>query len=303
MPVVSAGRDKGRSAPHGGRRVASVRRPPDEGHATVEIARPRTVDAATAALAADPGADLLAGGTDLMVRVNLDHHRPTAVVALRRVDELRELSDRWFGAGVTYERLERSPHLAMAQAARTVGSPQIRSVGTLGGNLGTASPAGDTLPVLAALDADVVLASARVTRRLRWDDYLLGPKRTARAPDELVLGVELPEEVPPRQAFAKVGVRQAMVIATVNCCAVRWEDGRVHLALGAVGPTVLRARRTEAMLAEVTDLSPAVLDEVQRSVADEVAPITDHRSTEAYRRHAAGILARRTLERCWWTSR
>jgi CO/xanthine dehydrogenase FAD-binding subunit len=269
----------------------------------VEIARPTTVDAATAALAAHPGADLLAGGTDLMVRVNLDHHRPAAVVALRRVDELRELSDRWIGAGVTYLRLERSPHPALAQLARTVGSPQIRSVGTLGGNLGTGSPAGDTLPFLAAVDAVVVLASATGTRRLPWDEYLLGPKVTARRPDELVVGVELPERAPARQAFAKIGVRQAMVIATVNAAAVRWEDGTVHLALGAVGPTVLRARRAEAMLAEVDELTPTVLDEVQRVVAAEVAPITDHRSTEAYRRHAAGVLARRTVERCWWTSR
>jgi CO/xanthine dehydrogenase FAD-binding subunit len=269
----------------------------------VEIARPTTVDAATAALAAHPGADLLAGGTDLMVRINLDHHRPEAVVALRRVDELHELRDRWLGAGVTYERLERSSTPALAQLARTVGSPQIRSVGTLGGNLGTGSPAGDTLPFLAAVDAVVVLASASGTRRLRWDDYLLGPKRTARRPDELVVGVELPEEVPARQAFAKVGVRQAMVIATVSCCAVRFDDGRVQLALGAVGPTVLRARGAEALLADVRELTPSVLDEVQRTVAAEVAPITDHRSTEAYRRHAAGILARRTVERCWWTSR
>jgi CO/xanthine dehydrogenase FAD-binding subunit len=265
----------------------------------VDIARPTTVDAATAALAAAPGADLLAGGTDLMVQVNLAHHRPTTVVALRRVDELRELTDRWLGAGATYQQLERSPHLALAQAARTVGSPQIRSVGTLGGNLGTASPAGDALPFLAAVDAEIVLASTRGTRRLRWDEYLVGPKRTARMPDELVVGVELPEEVPDRQSFAKVGVRQAMVIATVSCCAVRYDDGRVHLALGAVGPTVLRARRAEAMLAATSELTPEVLDEVQRLVASEVAPITDHRSTESYRRHAAGVLARRTLERCW----
>lgn len=267
----------------------------------MEIARPTTLDAATAALAAVPGSELLAGGTDLMVRVNLDHHRPGAVVALRRVDDLRELTDRWLGAGVTYARLERSHHPALAQLARTVGSPQIRAVGTIGGNLGTASPAGDTLPFLAALDATVVLASVSGTRRLRWDDYLLGPKRTARRSDELVVGVELPDEVPARQAFAKVGVRQAMVIATVNCCAVRFDDGTVRLALGSVGPTVLRARRAEALLADTAELSPSVLDELQRLVAEDVAPIDDHRSTAAYRRHAAGILARRTVERCWWT--
>ncbi len=263
----------------------------------MEIIRPVGLDEALAALAESPDADLLAGGTDLMVAVNLAHRRPDHVVALRRVPELQEMSERWIGAGVTFARLERSPHAGLAELARTVGSPQIRAVGTIGGNLGTASPAGDSLPWLAALDASVVLASASGRRSLRWDEFLLGPKHTARRPGELVLGIELPDRLPEGQAFAKIGVRQAMVIATVSCCAVRFGDGEIRVALGSVGPTVLRARNAEAFLADRPRLTDDDLARFSAIVAGEVRPITDHRSTESYRRHAAGVLARRTLER------
>lgn len=263
----------------------------------MEIIRPDGLDEALAALAFMPDADLLAGGTDLMVEVNLAHHRPEQVIALRRVPELQEMSDRWIGAGVTFARLEQSPHAALAELARTVGSPQIRAAGTIGGNLGTASPAGDSHPWLAALDASVVLASADGRRTLRWDEFLLGPKRNARRPGELILGVELPDRLPTGQAFAKIGVRQAMVIATVSCCVVRFDDGETRVALGAVGPTVLRARTAEAFLADHPTPADDHLATFARLVADEVRPITDHRSTETYRRHAAGVLARRTLER------
>jgi CO/xanthine dehydrogenase FAD-binding subunit len=265
----------------------------------VEIARPTTLGSALEALAEDPSATLLAGGTDLMVSVNLQHARPAAVVALRRVDELRDHGPTWVGAGCTYAQLERDPtHRALAELSRTVGSPQIRAAGTLGGNLGTASPAGDALPFLAAMDATVVLSSVGGERRLPWDGFLLDRKRTALQPGELVRGVELPAPDGLRQAFGKVGVRRSMVIATVNCCVVRAEDGATQVALGAVAPTVVRARRAEAFISAEPSPSPAALDEFQRLVAEEVAPITDHRSTADYRRHAVSVLARRTLERC-----
>jgi CO/xanthine dehydrogenase FAD-binding subunit len=265
----------------------------------VDIARPTTLSSALDALASDPSATLLAGGTDLMVAVNLQHLRPPSVVALRRVDELRELSPVWIGAGVTYAQLERDDrHRALMELSRTVGSPQIRAVGTVGGNLGTASPAGDALPFLAAMDATVVLVSADGERRLAWHDFLLGRKRTALRPGELILGVEVPSPDGSRQAFAKVGIRRSMVIATVNCCVVRDEDGATRVALGAVGPTILRARRAEELVSSEPSPSTALLDEFQRTVAEEVAPITDHRSTADYRRHAVAVLARRTLERC-----
>jgi CO/xanthine dehydrogenase FAD-binding subunit len=266
--------------------------------AALEIERPRSLAEALEALRERPEATLLAGGTDLMVEVNFGRRRPEAVIALRRVEELAHWEGSFIGAGVTYRRMEEGPFPALAQAARTVGSPQIRKAGTLGGNLGTASPAGDALPFLAALDARVELASTAGRRRVPWDQFLVGPKRTTRRPGELITGVELPERVPSRQAFGKVGVRNAMVIAIVSACLVRDDDGTTRLALGAAGPVPLRPRRAEEMISAVKRPSEATKEEFARLVSEEVRPITDHRSTEEYRRHAAGILARRLLERC-----
>ena len=135
-------------------------------------------------------------------------------------------------------------------------------------------------------------------RRLRWDEFLVGPKRHSLLPGELILGARLPEHLPAHQAFAKVGARNAMVIAVASACLLREEDGTTRLALGSVGPTPLRARQAEAMISAERHPSPAAVAEFGRLVSEEVRPITDHRSTEAYRRHAAGVLARRLLERC-----
>ena len=179
-----------------------------------------------------------------------------------------------------------------------MGSPQIRNAGTIGGNIATASPAGDGLPFLAAVDAAIELVSSSGARTVPWHELFTGPKETSIRPDELVAAVHLPDPLPPRQAFAKVGVRNAMVIATVSCCVVRDEDGTTRVALGAVGPTVLRARAAEAMISEERRPSQAALEEFQRLVGSEARPITDHRSTADYRRHAVAVLARRTLERC-----
>ena len=263
----------------------------------MEYVRPSRLTEALEALAAFEEATVLAGGTDLMVEVNLFDRRPSAVVSVRSVEELQRWDDDWIGAGVTFARLEEATDPALSQLARTVGSPQIRAVGTLGGNLGTASPAGDSLPFLAAADAHVVVESVAGRRRLRWDEFLTGPKRTDLRPDELILGVEVPPR-PERQAFAKIGVRQAMVISVVSCCVLREASGETRVALGSVGPTVLRVPRAEAVASQGPTLTETDLDEFQRLVSEEVRPITDHRSTAAYRRHAAGVLARRTLERC-----
>ena len=263
----------------------------------VEIVRPTDLQAALAALDQAPDATILAGGTDLMVEVNFGHRRPEHVVAVRRIEELTELNGT-IGAGVTWARLETGPFRALAQAARTVGSPQIRAVGTIGGNLGTASPAGDGLPFLAATDAEIVLHSASGIRRLRWDEFLTGPKMNALQPGELIHSIVLPEEVPDRQEFGKVGVRNAMVISAVMACVMRFEDGRTRVAVGSVGPTTMRARAAEEMISAEATPTEAALAEFQRLVSEEVQPITDHRSTEAYRRHAAGVVARRLLERC-----
>src|SRR5690606_1730187 len=169
---------------------------------------------------------------------------------------------------------------------------------TIGGNVGTASPAGDGLPFLAAVDARIALASAGSTREVPWEDFFTGVKKTARRDDELITAVILPDHLPDRHEFAKVGVRNAMVISTVSCVVTRREDGHTTVALGSVAPTPMRARRAEEMISAERSPSEATLAEFARLVSEEVAPITDHRSTEEYRRHAAGVLARRLLERC-----
>jgi CO/xanthine dehydrogenase FAD-binding subunit len=265
----------------------------------LEITRPMTLAEALEARASHPGSDLLAGGTDLMVEVNFGHTRPDHVIALRRVSELADVENGRIGAGVTWARLEKSKHRALAQLARTVGSPQIRAAGTIGGNIGTSSPAGDGLPWLAAVDAEIEVASAsRGTRRLVWSDFFTGVKRNALEPDEVIVAAVLPEHVPANQEFAKIGQRSAMVISTVSACVVRDDDGTVRVALGSVAPTPIRARQAEELIAANPNPSEAVLDEFAATVSAEVSPITDHRSTESYRRHAAGVLARRLLERC-----
>lgn len=255
-----------------------------------------SIDEAVAGLAED-GVPL-AGGTDLMVEINFGHTRPEHVVSLRRVAELKEWEGSRIGAGVTWRRIERQGPKALAEAARTVGSPQIRNAATIGGNVGTASPAGDGHPFLAAVDASIELVSSTASRTLLWSEFFVGVKETARRNDELIAAVHLPERLPERQAFGKIGVRNAMVIATVNCVVTRHDDGRTAVALGSVAPTPIRASEAEAMISSMAKPGATDLEEFQRLVSEEVRPITDHRSTEEYRRHGAGVLARRLLERC-----
>ncbi len=258
----------------------------------------RDVAEATAAKASIPDAQYLAGGTDLMVDVNLAGHRPSGIIGLRRIDEIQDLGPTRIGAGVTWLRLEQAPHRALAQAARAVGSPQIRAAGTIGGNIGTASPAGDGLPWIAALDAGIEVASHDRGRRVvPWNEFFTGVKQTSLAPDEMITAVVLPEDETEIQEFAKVGSRNAMVISTVSCVVVRTTAG-YRVALGSVAPTPMRAFRAEEMINAEAAPSATAIAEFGRIVAEEVRPITDHRSTEAYRRHAAGVLARRLLERC-----
>ena len=271
---------------------------------------PPTLDDALAHLAADPSLHILAGGTDLMVEVNMGHRRPPGVLSIARLPELRgwrhdaSAGTVWLGAGLTYTEMQQPAFAALlpalADAARTVGSPQIRNAGTIGGNLGTASPAGDGLPALVALDAVVTLASATGRRDVSIHEYLVGVKRTARRPDELVLGATVPV-LDGWQGFAKVGVRNAMVIATASVCVAVDNSARtVRVALGAVAPTVVRARAAEAWLAAQVDRGSApVAAEFGRRVAAEARPIDDHRSTAAYRRHAVGVLATRLLQRAF----
>ena len=264
----------------------------------MDVLRPADLPEALVAVNEAPSATPLSGGTDLMVEVNFGWVRPEAVVLLRKVGELTHQTDTRVGAGVTFRTLENANMGALSQLARTVGSPQIRAAGTIGGNVATASPAGDSLPYLAALDASVEVQSVRGTRTLRWDDFVVGVKRTSLAEDELITAMILPEDIPERQEFAKIGQRSAMVISMVSACVMRWPDGTTRVAMGAVGPIPIRTRRAEEMISAEASPTDAALTEFARLVSEEVQPITDHRGTEAYRRHSSGVLARRLLERC-----
>jgi CO/xanthine dehydrogenase FAD-binding subunit len=278
---------------------------------TVTVAR--SLEHALDALAHGSHSLVLAGGTDAMVEINFGHRRPHAVVAIDRVPELsgwtRDGDQLRIGAGVTYTELEGAPFdelvPALAHAARTVGSPQIRNAGTIGGNVATASPAGDTLPVLAALDAVIELQSVRDARMVPWHEFFVGPKKTIRRDDELIVAVRIPIRRGP-QAFLKVGTRNAMVIAVASVCVViDLDDHRVRCGLGAVGPVPLRARDAESWVAgalawdgdTVPTADAKVASEFGRRVGDDARPIDDHRGTAAFRRHAVTVCARRALVR------
>lgn len=264
----------------------------------MDFVRATDVAEAIAAKADDPNAEFVAGGTDLMVEVNLADHRPSSVIGLRHVAEIQAIDHDRIGAGVTWDRLEHGEHLALAQAARTVGSPQIRAAGTIGGNVGTASPAGDALPWIAAMDAGIEVASRdRGRRTVPWDEFFIGVKQTSMAQDEMITAIVVTGDGVEAEQFAKVGMRNAMVISTVSCVVARTAHG-YRVALGSVAPTPIRARQAEEMINAEASISAEAITEFGRIVASEVTPITDHRSTEIYRRHASGVLASRLLERC-----
>jgi CO/xanthine dehydrogenase FAD-binding subunit len=280
------------------------------------MVQPLTWDDALAAKAAEPGLLPIAGGTDVMVELNFDHGRPPAILDLTRVGELaawdRDDGRLRVGAGVTYTRAidELAGALpGLALAARTVGSPQIRNRGTIGGNLGSASPAGDCHPPLLATAAEVELVSASGSRRLPAEEFFTGPKQSALRPEELIAAVHLPAATGPQQ-FAKIGTRNAMVIAVCSfALALDPEHGRVGTGIGSAGPTPLRATEAERFLQGVLDAedlwsSRAPIDDGAAARFGELAaasasPIDDVRGTAAYRVHALGVLARRTLGWAW----
>jgi CO/xanthine dehydrogenase FAD-binding subunit len=258
----------------------------------VDVLTPRNLAEALRLRAERPDAVAIQGGTDVMVELNFDRARPAALLNLNEVAELRGWSRDdgrlWLGSGLTYtEAME--PALAellpaLAEASRTVGGPQIRNRGTIGGNLGTASPAGDALPPLLVCAAEVNVASVRGERTLPLEDFVVGPKRTALAEDELILGVSV-AAAESRQTFMKVGPRNAMVIAVVSL-ALR-VDGELRAAFGSAGPvpTLVRAELGDA-------------ESFPQRVAEAASPIDDVRGSAEYRRHALRVLTRRALDRC-----
>jgi CO/xanthine dehydrogenase FAD-binding subunit len=258
----------------------------------MEVLTPRNLDEALTLKAERPESVPIQGGTDVMVELNFDRGRPPALLNLNEVPELRghsrENGSLRLASGLTYtEAMELAdPLLALAEASRTVGGPQIRNRGTLGGNLGTASPAGDALPPLLAYGAQVELASTRGSRVVPLQEFLVGPKRNALEPDELIAAVHVEPGGQP-QTFMKVGPRNAMVIAVTSLAVVAdREREEVRAAFGSAAPVATLVR---VPLAEASSLPDAVVEAAR--------PIDDVRSTAEYRRHAQGVLARRALAR------
>jgi CO/xanthine dehydrogenase FAD-binding subunit len=268
---------------------------------------PSSLAEATQLLSNNPDAHLLTGGTDMMVEVNFNHRHPETVIALRNIPEFQQWSVDTasglvhIGSSVPYATMEHGDLAnalpALAEAARTVGSPQIRAAGSIGGNLGTCSPAGDSLPVLSALDAIVHLQSEKATRSVSFSEFMVGPKKNSRQLDEIITGVTIPL-TNGWQGYAKVGVRNAMVISVASMC-LAIHDGKVRVALGSVGPTIIRCTESEAWINSVglENVNQTVAKEFGDHVRAESRPIDDHRSTAEYRRHAVGVLAARLLLR------
>ncbi|WP_448624024.1 FAD binding domain-containing protein [Geodermatophilus sp. URMC 64] len=283
----------------------------------MDFLQPTSWAQALALRAERPDALPIAGGTDVMVELNFDRRRPGALLDLGRVPELREWSSGdgvvRLGAGVTYARVidelgAQLPGLAMA--SRTVGSPQIRIRGTVGGNLGAASPAGDAHPPLLAADAVVEVASAeRGSRMVPAAEFYTGVKRNALEPDELIAAVVVPTAAGPQQ-FCKIGTRNAMVIAVTAFAVALYPDRRaVGTGIGSAAPTPRRAGEAEEFLAGELDAaglwdSRAVLPEslagaFGERVAAAADPIDDVRGSAAYRRHALSVMARRAVTWAW----
>lgn len=265
---------------------------------------PRTLAEALTVRAAHPEAVVVAGGTDLMVGVNFGRIAPPGLLDVSHVEELQawERDDERIsvGAGVTFARIadELDDLTALTEASATVGSPQIRNRATLGGNIVTASPAGDGIAALAAYDAEIVVARVgQGRRRIPWHEFFLGPKQTALADDELVVAADWPVVDGPG-TFAKLGPRSAMVIAVASVCVQLDECAHgVRIALGSVGPTVLRATRAEQLVMQLDwdVIDQRALGHAGTLAAADVRPIDDQRGSAAYRRHAIEVLVRRAL--------
>ncbi len=282
----------------------------------MEFRQPATWAEALSLRAEQPQAVVIQGGTDVMVELNYDRHRPATLIDLSRVPELT----RWsrdgdtirLGAGVPYSRIIAElagllPGLAMA--SRTVGSLQIRNRGSVGGNLGAASPAGDTHPVLLATGAHVVAESLRGARTLPVEEFYVGVKRNALAPDELIREVLLPVARGPQQ-YSKIGTRNAMVIAVAAFGLALHPDARtVGTGIGSAAPTPRRAAAAEDFVGQALaaqgfwDSRTALPDSLTTRFGDLVAsaasPIDDVRGTARYRAHALSVMGRRSLTWAW----
>jgi CO/xanthine dehydrogenase FAD-binding subunit len=250
-------------------------------------------------LRAQLGADVsvLCGGTDLLVALNRGQWRPRSILDLSRLEGhdsvTRQNGHYVLGGGATYTQLAQLPIPALAAASLSIGGPQIRNRGTIAGNLGTASPAGDGCVALLALDATVELTHAsRGSRELPVRDFFLDYRKTELLPDELIARVKIPADW--KTAWYKIGKRGSVNISLVCCAIGRSPDRRFCIAFGCVGPYPLRARKTEQFLSE-GPLTPVRIDEAAQMVQGEVSPIDDHRASAVYRRAMTGVLLKRLL--------
>lgn len=282
----------------------------------MDFLRPASWEEALAAKAEHPTAVPIAGGTDVMVEINFDHRRPEYLLDLNRIGDLDEweVGERTvrLGASVPYTKIMenlRAELPGLALASHTVASPQIRNRGGVGGNLGTASPAGDAHPALLAAGCEVEVESLRGRRMIPIDDFYTGVKRNAMEPDELIRSVHLPKADGPQQ-FSKVGTRNAMVIAVCAFgIALHPETRTARTGIGSAAPTPVRARAAEDFLAAALEeggfwesghaLPPSLAQQFAQLAAGACNPIDDVRGSAAYRRHAVGIMARRTLGWTW----
>jgi CO/xanthine dehydrogenase FAD-binding subunit len=282
----------------------------------VEFLQPLDWREALEAKAACPEAVPIFGGTDVMVEINFARGRPRAVLDLTRAPEIREWGEEngrlRVGAGVTYTRIIaelRNELPGLAMASRTVGSPQIRNRGTVGGNLGTASPAGDSLPPLYASDAEVEVASTEGVRLVPVSEFILGPKRNALRENELISAFYIPEAEGPQQ-YSKIGPRNAMVIAVCSFgLALHPKEGKLGACIGSAGPTPIQAGDAENFIEGVLEegglwesraqIGESALRRFGEMVAAAARPIDDVRGTAEYRRHSVGVLGRRTLKWAW----
>jgi xanthine dehydrogenase small subunit len=260
----------------------------------LELLQPRSLGDALRMLRDDGPLTPLAGATDLYVAVNFGTLTASRFINLWNLDSLRRIMMRdgilSIGALATYTALIRSRlvrrHLpALVSAAREVGGLQIQNRGTLGGNVANASPAGDTLPVLAAVEATVVLRSAAEERRVPFTEFYTGYRASVRRPDELIVAFEA-APVEGRQWFRKVGTRAAQAISKVVMAGVR--GPRPRIAVGSVAPTIVRLSRVEQALG-----GGAAIDDALRYLDQDIRPIDDIRSTADYRRDVVANLLRR----------
>ncbi len=281
----------------------------------MDFFRPKTLDEALALKSAHPLALCINGGTDVMVELNFDRKRPEVLLDLSAVEELSKWSHEGeninLGAGVSYSRIQAElaeflPGLAMA--SRTVGSLQIRNRGGVGGNLGSASPAGDAHPSLLSTGATVNVASVQGKRSIDIHEFFIGPKKSALKADEIITSIVIPKARGGQQ-YSKIGTRNAMVIAVCSFgLAIDATAKTVGTGIGSAGPTPLRAPEAEAFAASKLDwthgaaISPDVLKEFGALVSAAARPIDDIRGTAAYRRHTLGVISARSLKWAWKTT-